>query len=354
MKEKLRIFANAVLSRLPKNPNAQKPKKHKQSKYFSVMLVPHSSSKKPWTIRIPYIALQSAGAVLAALVIAVLFANFRATYYTTKATAAEQNFEEEQAKTSQLLEEKKDVDEEKKAYEDLLEKERADYQAELDRYEQKALELETKIKEIDDTKDAIYNLLSQKTDNARAVEYKEAIPSPAVMLSQNPSSKGTLDNKYTEIAKLVDMETNNYQSLLAEAQKVRKYIDARPSLWPVRGVVTSEMGSRPNPFGGGSENHAGLDISVPIGTPVHAGGAGTVVFAGWNAGGYGNLVIIDHGYGIRTMYGHNSSVSVNVGDFVEKGGVIALSGSTGQSTGPHVHYEIRVNGAIKNPRNFLG
>ena len=89
--------------------------------------------------------------------------------------------------------------------------------------------------------------------------------------------------------------------------------------------------------------HTGIDIAVPTGTPVHASPAGTVVYAGWMSG-YGYLVAIDHGGGLATAYAHNSSLLVKVGEHVSQGQVISLSGSTGHSTGPHVHFEVRING----------
>ena len=98
--------------------------------------------------------------------------------------------------------------------------------------------------------------------------------------------------------------------------------------------------------------HEGIDIAVPSGTPVHAAAAGTVVYAGW-LGGYGNIVVVDHGNGLSTAYGHNSSLSVAQGASVGAGSVIALSGNTGHSTGPHVHFEVRVNGAAVDPTRYL-
>jgi murein DD-endopeptidase MepM/ murein hydrolase activator NlpD len=107
------------------------------------------------------------------------------------------------------------------------------------------------------------------------------------------------------------------------------------------GVVTSGVGWRVDPFGTGRRvYHSGYDISVPLGTPVHPTQTGTVYFAG-SYKGYGNLVVIEHGAGYVTMYGHNSEILVRAGDTVDTKTVIALSGSTGHSTGPHVHYEIR-------------
>jgi len=113
---------------------------------------------------------------------------------------------------------------------------------------------------------------------------------------------------------------------------------------PVNGVVTSGVGWRVDPFGSGRlVFHRGTDIAVPLGTPVHATREGRIVFAGVH-GGHGNTVIIEHANGERTLYGHNSSVAVRPGERVEAGVVIAHSGNTGKSTGPHVHYELLSDG----------
>ena len=125
-----------------------------------------------------------------------------------------------------------------------------------------------------------------------------------------------------------------------------------PSIWPVTGTVTSDFGYRGNPIGGGSGFHEGIDIGVDYGVPVRATAAGKVTMAGW-VDGYGNLVEIDHGNGFVTRYGHNSMLLVTVGQEVQAGSIISLAGSTGRSTGPHVHYEVRVNGSPTNPLLFL-
>jgi murein DD-endopeptidase MepM/ murein hydrolase activator NlpD len=123
--------------------------------------------------------------------------------------------------------------------------------------------------------------------------------------------------------------------------------------WPTNGRVTSEYGYRIHPITHNRRLHAGIDIAVPTGTPIHAAGDGEVISAGWNSGGYGNMVMIDHGSNIVTLYGHNSSVSVSVGQHVKRGQVIASAGSTGNSTGPHCHFEVRVSGTPQNPRGWL-
>ncbi|TWH51602.1 Membrane proteins related to metalloendopeptidases [Sporomusa sp. KB1] len=141
------------------------------------------------------------------------------------------------------------------------------------------------------------------------------------------------------------------QDLESIAKKVAK-LAITPSIWPTSGDVTSGFGWRSSPWGGGSELHPGMDIANSIGTPIFATADGVVVQSGWS-GGYGNIVQIDHGNGIETIYGHNSSVLVNAGQSVKKGQIISYMGSTGRSTGPHVHYEVRVNGNAVDPIRFM-
>jgi len=124
--------------------------------------------------------------------------------------------------------------------------------------------------------------------------------------------------------------------------------------WPVLGPVTSEFGMRYHPVTGRYVMHNGIDIGVKTGTPVHAAADGLVYFSGWNTGGYGYLVMIDNGSKIVTMYAHNSALAVSAGQVVHRGDIIAYAGSTGMSTGPHVHFEVRVSGTPQNPRGWLG
>ncbi|HET9630370.1 MAG TPA: M23 family metallopeptidase [Novosphingobium sp.] len=112
--------------------------------------------------------------------------------------------------------------------------------------------------------------------------------------------------------------------------------------------LTSPFGARAAPLAGASRLHAGLDLAAPYGSAVVARSPGLVVAAGW-AGGYGNCVVIDHGGGVQTRYGHLSRIAVRVGEHVEPGALLGAVGSTGLSTGPHLHYEVRVNGAAINP-----
>ena len=125
-----------------------------------------------------------------------------------------------------------------------------------------------------------------------------------------------------------------------------------PNIWPVAGPISSYYGYRTSPGGIGSTFHEGVDIAGDYGTPISATAAGTVTKAGW-VGGYGYLVEVRHADGIVTRYGHNSAVLVYEGQHVDQGSMIALMGSTGNSTGPHCHYEVRINGEAVDPMYFL-
>jgi len=129
-------------------------------------------------------------------------------------------------------------------------------------------------------------------------------------------------------------------------------IHARPSLWPVEGTLRSAFGTRSDPLSGEGAFHTGIDVSTPRGTPVHVTADGVVAREGW-AGGYGKLLIVDHGNGLETYYAHLSAFLVVPGQAVARGQAIALSGGTGKSTGPHVHYEVRLHGTPVNPYSFL-
>jgi len=126
-----------------------------------------------------------------------------------------------------------------------------------------------------------------------------------------------------------------------------------PTIWPVDGKLEGGFGGRRNPFGGpGYEFHTGQDIEAPLGAPVVAGASGKISFVGWQ-NGYGQLVVVDHGGGLTTRYGHLSHIDVDAGQQVSRGQLVGKVGSTGRSTGPHLHYEVRINEAPVNPLEYL-
>lgn len=161
-----------------------------------------------------------------------------------------------------------------------------------------------------------------------------------------------LTSKLDRLSAEATRQEQNLQELQAYFQDQRSLLASIPSIWPTRGWVTSDFGSRLDPYTADRVMHGGIDIAAPHGKEVLAPSDGTVVFAGLE-GGYGNVLVIDHGYGIKTRYAHLSAINVKPADKVVRGQRVALVGNTGRSTGPHLHYEVRVNGMAQNPRKFI-
>ena len=185
-----------------------------------------------------------------------------------------------------------------------------------------------------------------------------------VLLSRG-GKKEILENVDTAMARTdtgsldMDVLKDQIRKTTESVSSIRQYLMEQkdiyvstPRGWPVAGVITSPFGEREAPLGGGTQFHTGIDISVPVGTAVRATGDGVISFSGWNAGS-GNLVVVEHGAGYSTFYAHNSSVAVKTGQLIKRGDIIAYSGSTGNSTGPHVHYEVWQQGRAVNPKGFL-
>lgn len=150
----------------------------------------------------------------------------------------------------------------------------------------------------------------------------------------------------------IDSETTSLETREAQVDEILPFWDAYPSVLPVDDTyVTSPFGYRRNPFGGGYEFHSGVDFKAYY-QDVYATGEGVVTYSGYNSG-YGYMVIIDHGYGIITKYAHNSKLHVSEGEQVARYDVIATSGNSGRSSGPHLHYEILENGENQNPLDYL-
>ena len=163
----------------------------------------------------------------------------------------------------------------------------------------------------------------------------------------NNLTKG-LDRLQTEF----DLQERSFQELVEYLEDQKSLLASTPSIWPVKGWLTSGFGYRTSPFTGRREMHHGLDVATRSGTPIIAPADGIVAFAG-REGGFGNLLTIDHGYGVVTKYGHCSAIDVKIGQKVKRGDVIARVGNTGRSTGPHLHYEVAVNGVSINPMRYI-
>jgi len=151
----------------------------------------------------------------------------------------------------------------------------------------------------------------------------------------------------------INLQNQLLGSLTSYRQQMDGYLRNYPTLWPVVGSISSGFGWRSNPMGGGgSEHHNGIDIPAPRGTSIRAAGGGTVTFVGWQ-NGYGNTIVINHGGGITTKYAHNSYNRVEVGQVVERGHIIGDVGSTGRTTGSHLHFEVLINNSPVDPITFM-
>ena len=170
--------------------------------------------------------------------------------------------------------------------------------------------------------------------------------------SKDSEGPAVLAQKLDKLSAEATRQEQSLQELQAYFQDQKSLLASVPSVWPTRGWVTSDFGSRLDPYTSERVMHAGLDIAGPHGKEIVSPSDGTVVFAGLE-GGYGNVLVIDHGYGIKTRYGHLSFIKVKSGERVKRGDVVAAMGNTGRSTGPHLHYEVRVNGIAQNPRKFI-
>jgi murein DD-endopeptidase MepM/ murein hydrolase activator NlpD len=144
----------------------------------------------------------------------------------------------------------------------------------------------------------------------------------------------------------------SFREIGIQMDRQRSIQSAKPSLWPVKGWITSGYGKRMSPLTGEPGRHMGVDIANETNTPIRATADGLVTYAGWQAG-YGRLVVVEHGYGYSTRYGHCARVRVKVGEEVKRGQVLAYIGSTGHSTGSHCHYEVRLHGLPVDPGKYL-
>jgi murein DD-endopeptidase MepM/ murein hydrolase activator NlpD len=164
--------------------------------------------------------------------------------------------------------------------------------------------------------------------------------------------RAAIGDELEHLTGIVKEEGDNLRALERFLGRATRVLASLPSRWPVRGQVNSGYGNRASPWQAKSEFHSGLDIGAPVGTPVKSPAPGTVVFAGVNAD-YGQTLIIDHGNETKSLYGHLSGLRVAVNEKVRRGEVIALTGNTGRSSGPHLHYEIQVKGQAVNPTSYL-
>ncbi len=185
-----------------------------------------------------------------------------------------------------------------------------------------------------------------------APEESAAAPQGYVPLHRRDLMAKRMHSLADQMAEDVRMEEIRQQDLLLLLRENRGFLSMMPSIWPAEGHLSSVFGMRASPFTGQGTLHAGLDISNRPGTPVIAPARGTVTFAAWD-GAYGNCIVISHGNGISTRYAHLLRSVVKEGQVVNRGDLIGHIGSSGRSTGPHLHYEVRVGGSPVNPMRYI-
>lgn len=211
-------------------------------------------------------------------------------------------------------------------------------------------QIQAKMNELSLQKQELEKLAAEATKAQQAIEMKRA------------EQQAVMDSAKAQRDAAEQME----QDLIASSERIRQQIQARqgggmePQVigsgilgYPCSGPITSPFGYRIHPIFGTTIYHSGIDIGVDESTPVHAADSGVVIYSGSGLTGYGNVVIIDHGNGLSTLYAHNSALLVSEGESVSKGQVVAYSGMTGYATGPHVHFEVRVNGSPTDPMGYL-
>jgi murein DD-endopeptidase MepM/ murein hydrolase activator NlpD len=203
---------------------------------------------------------------------------------------------------------------------------------------------------------ATVSVISARTDDARTARDWLAANRDTLSAARELKQSAVVSSRETREEYLAEVDALAAQSAtlaaaIRDAQAGAGSTDTgSPSaaglIWPVDGVVVSGFGMR------WGRMHEGIDIAASSGTPIRAAAAGTVIYSGW-LGGYGNLVVVDHGNGLATAYAHASSILVGVGQQVTQGGTVSLVGSTGNSSGPHLHFEVRINGAAVDPLPYL-
>jgi murein DD-endopeptidase MepM/ murein hydrolase activator NlpD len=234
-----------------------------------------------------------------------------------------------------------------------LELENSSYRAATEQLAGQIMALQTAMSDLG-AKAALDPSLQNSMDKLPAVIKSRAMGGPTANTAIALVTPGfsSPENTFGLLKDLLSGLEDRLQTVRTDVDKRNQLAAATPSIWPTHGWLSSNAGNRMDPFTGEKDFHPGLDISADKGDPVYATADGKIVNAS-PAGNYGNLVIIDHGYGIETRYGHLSAFKVKQDQIVKRGDLIGLVGSTGRATGAHLHYEVRANGRILNPLQLL-
>jgi murein DD-endopeptidase MepM/ murein hydrolase activator NlpD len=201
-------------------------------------------------------------------------------------------------------------------------------------------------------KAALDPTLQSAMDKLPAIVKNRAMGGGSAAVQSAATALASPENTFGLLQELLHGIESRLRIVSSDVDRRNLLAASTPSIWPTQGWLTSRTGGRSDPFTGEADYHPGLDISADKGTPVYATADGTIGQASYS-GAYGNLVVIEHKFGIETRYGHLSAFRIQRGQAVKRGDLIGLVGATGRATGPHLHYEVRVNGRILNPLSFL-
>ena len=234
-----------------------------------------------------------------------------------------------------------------------LEIENANYRAATETLAGQIVALQTTMSDLG-AKAALDPALQNSMDKLPTVVKNRAMggPSAGAALTSMTPGLASPENTFSVLKDLLQGLDSRLQTVRSNVDKRNSLAAATPSIWLTHGWLSSSMGNRADPLTGEKDFHPGLDISADTGDPVYATADGKIATAAM-AGNYGNLVVIDHGYGIETRYGHLSAFNVREGQPVKRGDLLGLVGATGRTTGSHLHYEVRANGRILNPLQLL-
>jgi murein DD-endopeptidase MepM/ murein hydrolase activator NlpD len=305
----------------------KKAKSNKEPKYLSLILVPHYSGKIR-TLKISRLYIKAA--CLAMIVMALLTTS---VIYINKLTDTKNRLELALAQLNKLTLEQITILEQSA-------EEIAVLKDSKNAFDDKAKEFTNKYSDMIDTYVAsrLSTSKANRSSDSTSASFGEDIKQLQELLAT--------------ITELNSSETNQFASSSSAELQLKSYLDSMPTLYPADGEISSDFGNRFHPIDKVFKHHDGVDIAASYGSDIRAAAKGEVIFSEYY-GGYGNTVIIDHGYGLKTLYGHASELIAKKGQMVAKGEVIANVGSTGKSTGSHLHFEIRLSDLPVDPLLYL-
>jgi murein DD-endopeptidase MepM/ murein hydrolase activator NlpD len=305
----------------------------KKNKFYTLMIIPHAKEK------VSKIQIPRWGVHLLLGMVGIIF--FTAAYFTYTYSQLSAEVQELEQLRQVAVEQQGQI---------------ISLEAKVEELNDETVNMQTKLAEVKELEVVIREMVGLEQRKQGEDQLELAVPRVQAFTASRgggyPVYPEEVRDNLETIDLIIESTTEDLSQLVSDVAKRLEYLEAAPSRWPVNGRVTSGFGYRKSPFGGSREFHNGIDIAAPTGTSVKAAGKGKVVFAGFRAG-YGRTVIIDHGHGLKSVYAHNSFLAVKAGQWVETNQVIARVGSTGRSTGPHLHFTVELNGKAVNPYNYL-